>query len=519
MIFTILRQNNGKNRYTKVYRLCGLAAGLGVWQAAAVLIAQPLIVPKLEAIAAAAAVILTGGHFLPAVAATLSRIAATIVIDTIAAFVLGIAAGISERIEAVLSPFETAMRAVPTMGVLLLSLIWFNSEITPVFVASLIALPILYRGVVNGVKNIDGRLITMSSGFRVPLLRRLIKLYIPSIRPFTLTAYSAALGLLVKVMVTAEVLSQPQRGIGTEFQIARAQLDTATIFGWAIIVIILAALMERAVNGFLSLKISSALLRKTAEKNDALYPDENAAHRADDAVCPADNAALPANDAARLKTAYTDTIDVSNTGEPLDGGAAEIHIENISFGFKTVPVFESFSLDVTPARINYILGRSGKGKTTLLFLIAGFLRLQKGRIRVVPENAKIGFAYQDIRLIPHLTAEENIRYILPARYSGETARRVALYYLCLFGLQGFEHFLPAELSGGMQRRVGLARALAYPSEILLLDEAFDSLDPETKKAAAEVFSHIVKRQRRTVLCVTHDPAFAGIIADGIPLVV
>ena len=191
--------------------------------------------------------------------------------------------------------------------------------------------------------------------------------------------------------------------------------------------------------------------------------------------------------------------------------APKIHIENISFTFESVPIFTSFSLEVKPAQINYILGRSGRGKTTLLFLIAGFLHPQKGRIRISPPDAKIGFAYQDMRLVPHLTAEENIRYVLPPDYGAEKAQRIARQYLHFFGLQGFEHFLPEALSGGMQRRVSLARALAYPSEILLLDEAFDSLDPETKKSAAEIFSRIVKSQRRTVLCVTHDPVFAQLI--------
>lgn len=482
MIFTTPLQKSGKNRTKTVYGLCGLAAGLGIWQITAVLIAQPLIVPKLEAIASAMVAILADEKFFSTVAATLLRIAATIGIDTLIAFILGIAAGISYRIEAALSPFETAMRAVPTMGVLLLSLIWFNSEITPVFVASLIALPLLYRGVVNGVKNIDDRLIQMSAGFRVPFLRRLSRLYIPSIRPFTLTAYSTALGLLVKVMVTAEVLSQPRKGIGTEFQIARAQLDTATIFGWAMIVIIFAGLIEQG---------TKRLLAVSSRHKPVRYSEANETE----------------TDEAKIYTA--EELHLTHSA---DSGkeAAEIHIENISFNFESAAVFTSFSLEVQPAQINYILGRSGKGKTTLLFLIAGFLHPQKGKIRISPPDAKIGFAYQDMRLVPHLTAEENIRYVLPPDYDMENARRIARQYLHFFGLQGFEHFLPAALSGGMQRRVSLARALAYPSEILLLDEAFDSLDSETKKSTAEIFFRIVKSQRRTVLCVTHDhdPVFA-----------
>ena len=486
MISTIALQNNPKSRISILYRLCGLAAGLGVWQLTAVLVGQPLIVPRLESIVAATKDILTGDDFVPTVAATLFRIAATIVLDTIIAFLLGIAAGLSERVEVLLSPFETAMRAVPTMGILLLSLIWFNSEITPIFVASLIALPLLYRGVVNGVKNIDIRLIQMSASFRVSFWYRLKDLYIPAIRPFTLTAYFAALGLLVKVMVTAEVLSQPRRGIGTEFQIARAQLDTATIFGWAIIVIIFARFMELAAQRFLSQENGHKTMPST--DTEAAATDIRTAAADPSPAC-----------------TFDDTV--------FDKAQAAISVENISFDFESLPVFQSFSLEIKPGQIRYILGRSGRGKTTLLFLIAGLLHPQRGRIRISPPEAKIGFAYQDIRLIPHLTAEENIRYVLLSECSAEESQRRARYYLRLFGLQGFEHFLPAELSGGMQRRVGLARALAYPSEILLLDEAFDSLDPETKKAAVSVFSQIVRAQRRTVLCVTHDPAFVQLL-DG-----
>ena len=482
MTFTTYRKNNGKNRYKRVYRLCGLAAGLILWQVTALFAAQPLIVPTLGAIAAATAAIFADPQFFPTVTATLSRIAVTVAVDTAVAFFLGIAAGLSERIEAVFSPFETAMRAVPTMGILLLSLIWFNSEVTPVFVASLIALPLLYRGVVNGVKHIDFRLTQMSAGFRVPFLRKLTQLYLPSIRPFTLTAYVSALGLLVKVMVTAEVLSQPQKGIGTQFQIARAQLDTATIFGWALIVIILASIIEQVAKRLLSMqKKHHGSLEPNTEPCDAAHiARDTAADNQKDGGFQADRVYAP----------------------------AALHIDNISFSFDNIPIFKDFSLEIEPAQVRYLLGRSGRGKTTLLFLIAGFLHPDKGNIRINPPDARIGFAYQDIRLLPHLSAEENICYILPRRYTKKEAQNIARQYLRLFGLQGFEHFLPAELSGGMQRRVGLARALAYPSEILLLDEAFDSLDLETKKAAIKTFSRIVTQEHRTVLCVTHDPISA-----------
>ncbi|MEL3905627.1 MAG: ATP-binding cassette domain-containing protein [Treponema sp.] len=501
--------------YRARYRFYGLAAGLALWQLLAVRIAHPLIIPRLEDVAVSTFFILTGADFAVTVTATLLRIAATIVIDTAAAFILGFAAGLSERVEAAFTPFETGMRAMPTMGLLLLSLIWFNSEITPVFVASLIAFPLLYRGVVNGVKNIDTRLIQMSAGFRVPLARKIIKLYIPSIQPFTLTAYSTALGLLVKVMVTAEVLSQPQKGIGTAFQIARAQLDTAAIFGWSIIVIAIAAAAEQAAKKLLTFSKPRSASKQTAgTASPAAVPGKQTAYPADTPI------PEPETGTCRLPSGgQIQGFAAGSSCNAAGNAAAAVRIEDISFRFDGVSVFESYSLRIEPARINCLFGKSGRGKTTLLFLIAGFLHPQKGRIRISPPDARIGFAYQDIRLIPHLTAAENIAYILPPEYTKKEAEYIAAHYLRLFGLSGFEHFFPHELSGGMQRRVSLVRALAYPCTLLLLDEAFDSLDGETKKAAAAVFSCLAAQQKQTVLCVTHDPVLAGLLnaAGGITL--
>ena len=125
-------------------------------------------------------------------------------------------------------------------------------------------------------------------------------------------------------------------------------------------------------------------------------------------------------------------------------------------------------------------------------------------------------AYQDMRLIPHLTAVENIEYVLDSKNSSKLEnKKKALFYLEALGLSGFEHFLPAELSGGMQRRAGLARALSYPAPLLLLDEAFDSLDEKNKYKVADLFLSIVKKEKRTAVCVTHDAPFAKKIADKI----
>lgn len=244
-IFTIIQSNIllKKNQF-KRWKFIGLLITLCIWQIAAIIVNHSLIIPSLTEIALTLLQKFSEARTYTALFATLLRIFVTLALDSIVAFIFGVSAGFLPKLEAVFFPTETFIRSMPTMGILLLSLIWFDSEITPIVVASLIVFPILYRGIVDGIKNIDNNLIAMSTVFKVPFLRQLRFLYIPSIKPFIITAYRTAGGLLIKVMITAEVLSQPRFGIGKELQLSRAQLDTAAIFAWAIIGIFFAYILE-----------------------------------------------------------------------------------------------------------------------------------------------------------------------------------------------------------------------------------------------------------------------------------
>ncbi|MGF7109900.1 ATP-binding cassette domain-containing protein [Treponema pedis] len=189
-----------------------------------------------------------------------------------------------------------------------------------------------------------------------------------------------------------------------------------------------------------------------------------------------------------------------------------IKITNGAFSYKTNEVFKNLNLEIPLNSITCILGESGCGKTTLLKIISQRLKLKKGIIENAIAAGDYSFAYQDIRLIPHLTAIQNIEYILPDYFLKKEKKERALYYLNALGLFDFIHFLPSELSGGMQRRAGLARALAYPAPFILLDEAFDSLDDKNKHKIAELFLSIVKEENKTAICVTHDTVLAKKLA-------
>ena len=157
-----------------------------------------------------------------------------------------------------------------------------------------------------------------------------------------------------------------------------------------------------------------------------------------------------------------------------------------------------------------VLGPSGCGKSTLLRIVAGLDRPSAGRVLldgrdVTGPGADRGMVFQSYTLFPWLTVADNIGFGLQERGVPQPRRReVVTAYVETVGLKGFEGHYPKQLSGGMQQRTAIARALANDPEILLLDEPFGALDNQTRGLMQELLLGIWERERKTVLFVTHD---------------
>ena len=157
-----------------------------------------------------------------------------------------------------------------------------------------------------------------------------------------------------------------------------------------------------------------------------------------------------------------------------------------------------------------ILGPSGCGKSTLLRIVAGLDHATSGRVLLdgVPvegPGADLGMVFQSYTLFPWLTIEQNIRFGLRERGMPETLQKErAAYFIAKVGLRGFEQHFPKQLSGGMQQRTAIARALANDPKILLMDEPFGALDNQTRVLMQELLLGIWEAERKTVLFVTHD---------------
>lgn len=179
----------------------------------------------------------------------------------------------------------------------------------------------------------------------------------------------------------------------------------------------------------------------------------------------------------------------------------DLRFEHVHMAFGEKTVFSDLSLSFSSPGQYAILGPSGRGKTTLLRLIAGLEKPLSGRITGA-QDARISFCFQEDRLLPWKTALENVLLAAPSSESPDLAR----YWLDQVGLSGEENSYPAALSGGMKRRVSLARALAYDAPILLMDEPFRALD-EAMHARMLALVRSAAKDRLLIL-VTHDESDA-----------
>ena len=192
-----------------------------------------------------------------------------------------------------------------------------------------------------------------------------------------------------------------------------------------------------------------------------------------------------------------------------------IEISNLSkhffIGEKRIDVLRELNLNIKKDKITVILGRSGFGKTTLLRLVAGLECISQGEIKF-KEQAKIGFVFQEPRLMPFLNVYENVVFPLK-KQEIEPAKIEAL--ISMIGLSDFKFAAVSQLSGGMSSRVSLARVLAYEANLILMDEPFAALDAFTR---ASMQAEILKiKAGKTIIFVTHNIDEALFLADEIIL--
>src|SRR5579885_1479333 len=185
----------------------------------------------------------------------------------------------------------------------------------------------------------------------------------------------------------------------------------------------------------------------------------------------------------------------------------------------TVRALEGVSFTVRDGEIVALIGPSGCGKTTALRIAMGLETATAGRVTVDGKEVRAcghdrGIVFQQAELLPWLTAQENVEFGLEMKgMRGELLHQTARRYLELVGLQASSNRRPYQLSGGMQQRVGIARALAIDPKVLLMDEPFGALDAQTREGLQAELLDLHARTQKTILFVTHDLDEAVVLAD------
>ena len=452
---------------------------LCVWQLAALLVDNKLLLAGPLDTARALCREISSPDFFRTVGSSLLRLFAGFCAAFLCGGVLGALSFRLHFIEALLSPLMHFCKAVPVAAFAVILLIWQGAGRLSASVCFLVVLPIVYVNVLEGLSHTDKKLLEMAHVFRFSRKNIFFYIYRPAMAPFLEGCLKTALGMGLKAGVAAEVIGIPRWSIGGEIYLSKIYLDTAGIFAWTAVILVLSFCLERAV---LFLWRRFLLWKPSPAADENMHAGRT----------------VPSKKHGRLSESFLIFQDID---KEYDGHTVLSGIN------RRLAMTGSYCL----------MAPSGAGKTTLLHMAAGLVRPDAGSITVTADTGSsketaektagaggtpifVSMVFQEDRLCEAESAITNVT--LACRDERKAVE-------CL------EKLLPKEalqkpvsqLSGGQRRRVCIARALLADSCILLLDEPFTGLDEENRQRAAEVI--LAYRAGRLMLAATHDEADAG----------
>lgn len=224
--------------------ISGVLLILLVWKAAALAVGSPFLMPPPETAFQRLFAMVPEPGFWRALGATALRSLYGFAISFGSGVLVGAAAGLAAPFRRMVKPFLSVLRAVPVMSVILLGMLWFVTDLVPVFVTFLMVFPLVCANVLEGVLQIDQRLLEMGKVYRLDAWQRIRHIVLPSLIPFLFAAANAGIGMAWKVTIAAEVLCQPRNAVGTGIQYAQLNLEIAEVMAWTAAAVILSGISE-----------------------------------------------------------------------------------------------------------------------------------------------------------------------------------------------------------------------------------------------------------------------------------
>ena len=238
-----------KNFFTKkqYISLASLVFMLAIWKIVSIHFDSDIILPPPEKILITILSLFGDSQFLAIVGSTVLRGMVGFLISSILGVGLGVIAGLNSNFNAFLRPVIVTIRSIPVIALILLALIWLNPSLVPIFIAILIMFPFICTNVIDGIKSVDTDLVEMATFYRIGRYRIIRELYIPAILPFIISGVSSAIGIGWRAIITGEVLSQPEYGIGTLMQNAQTFLNVDAVIAWTIVAVIISFGFEKVI--------------------------------------------------------------------------------------------------------------------------------------------------------------------------------------------------------------------------------------------------------------------------------
>ncbi len=228
-------------------RLWAALFWLALWQAASMVLAQPLLLPSPASVLLRLAVLVCGAAFWKAAAWSAVRILGGFLAGCLLGIALAVPAARRPWLRTLLEPPVSATKTVPVASFIILALVWFSSRTLPVLIAGLMVFPGVYLSVLSGIDSADPKLVELARVFRVPALRRLTGIYLPAVLPHFRAAAALGLGLCWKAGVAAEVIGLPTGSLGERLYTAKVYFETVDLFAWTAAIVALSALFEKLV--------------------------------------------------------------------------------------------------------------------------------------------------------------------------------------------------------------------------------------------------------------------------------
>lgn len=241
-----MRKNKSKTKKA-ITTLAVLLIWLGVWQAAFIAVGQQILFASPLQVLARISVLVTQASFWQSVALSFLRITAGYLLGVFFGVLLAALTSVSAFLHALFEPVLTLARSTPVASFIILALVWIQKDYVPIFIVFLIVMPIIWANVRKGIEETDTDYLDVAKVFGFGFFKRMKTVYFPSVLPYFAAGCTTALGMAWKSGVAAEVLAMPVRSIGYHLYRSKINIETADLFAWTAVVILLSVILEKLI--------------------------------------------------------------------------------------------------------------------------------------------------------------------------------------------------------------------------------------------------------------------------------